>query len=139
MINKFGKSLIGGILSAAAQGVLLALAQPVYAADTEVDPAVAELTTTKSTVELGVGDVSSKGANKLGEYDGLERQGAFVPGDVDLRGGGSYDSDSAMRWRLRGSDLGLGTREGEFDFRDQGLFKFNFGYQDFLHNLSDTY
>ena len=139
MINKFGKSLIGGILPVAAHGVLLALARPVYAADTEVDPAVAELTTTKSTVELGVGDVNSKGSNKLGEYDGYQRQGAFVLGDVDLRGGGSYDSDSATRWRLSGSDLGLGTREGQFEYRDQGTFKFNLGYQEFLHNLSDTY
>jgi MtrB/PioB family decaheme-associated outer membrane protein len=137
VLNRFGKARVGGIISAVVHGVLLGSADRVRAAD--VDPAVAELTTTKSTVELGVGDVSSSGPEKLGEYSGFKRQGAFVLGDVDLQGGGSYDSNSTTRWRLRGSDLGLGTRDAELDYREQGTFKFNLGYQEFRHNQSDTY
>src|SRR3954467_13735357 len=135
VLNRFGKARVGGIVAAVVYGLITAERGP--AAD--VDPAVAELTTAQSTVELGIGDVSGAGANKLGEYTGFKKQGAFVLGDVDLQGGGSYDSDSTTRWRLRASDLGLGTRAAELDYREQGTFKLNFGYQEFRHNLSDTY
>jgi MtrB/PioB family decaheme-associated outer membrane protein len=73
------------------------------------------------------------------QYNGLAQQGGFAIGDLDLRGGGSYDSDSLMRWRLQGNDLGLDTRSGEFDLREQGIFKFNLGYDDIRDNISDTY
>jgi len=115
------------------------LTTPAHAADDPgVDPAVAELTCPRSTVDLGAGYVSQS-SYKFGQYNGLAQEGGFAIGDLDLSGGGNYDSDSVMRWRLQGNDLGLDTRSGEFDFREQGIFKFNLGYTGIRDNISDTY
>lgn len=135
MIKRYSKGSMAPVLLAAVPAALLTA--PVHAAD-DVDPAVKELTCPRSTVDLGAGYVSQSSA-KFGQYNGLAKEGAFALGDVDLRGGGSYDSDSTLRWRLLGTDLGLDTRQGEFDIREQGLFKFNLGYDDIRDNISDTY
>jgi MtrB/PioB family decaheme-associated outer membrane protein len=102
------------------------------------DPAVAELTQPKSTIEIGAGDVSSS-SYKFGEYNGLAHKGGFVLGNLDLSGGGGYDSDSVTRWNLRANDVGLQASDTTFDFREQGRFKINLGFDDWRHNLSDTY
>ena len=131
------KFLIGRILLTTMPAVLLTT--PAHAADDPgVDPAVAELTSPRSTVDVGAGYVS-QGSYKFGQYNGLAREGGFAIGDLDLQGGGNYDSDSIMRWSLQGNDLGLDTRNGEFDFREQGIFKFNLGHDDIRDNISDTY
>jgi MtrB/PioB family decaheme-associated outer membrane protein len=117
----------------------LALFNSAHAADdAPIDPAVAELTCPRSTVEVGAGYVNQSSA-KFGQYNGLAKRGAFAVGNVELLGGGNYDSNSAWRWHLLGTDLGLDTRRGEFALRDQGLFKLNIGYDDIRDNLSDTY
>jgi MtrB/PioB family decaheme-associated outer membrane protein len=129
--------LIGRVCLAA----LLApvLVAPVHAADPgSVDPAIAELTCPRSTVEIGAGYVS-RGSYKFGQYNGLGKEGGFALGGLDLRGGGNYDSDSVLRWHLQGADLGLQTRQGQFDFREQGIFKLELGYDDIRDNISDTY
>lgn len=115
------------------------LITPAHAADDPgTDPAVTELTSPRSIVDVGAGYVSQS-SYQFGQYNGLAREGGFALGDLDLRGGGSYDSDSVTRWRLQGDDLGLDTRSGEFNFREQGIFKFNLGYDDIRDNISDTY
>lgn len=114
---------------------LIAGMQNAAAAD---DPAVLELTQPKSTVEIGAGDVSSS-SYKFGEYNGLAHQGGFVIGNADVSGGGSYDSDSVTRWNLHANDLGLQASDVTFDFREQGRFKIGLGFDDWRHNLSDTY
>ena len=84
----------------AAMVAMAAVAAPTAAAEeTTLDPAVAELTVPKSSLELGIGNVSSA-SYKFGEYNGLEKQGVFGVGSLDLLGGGRYDSDDATRWRL---------------------------------------
>src|SRR5450756_1477043 len=97
-----------------------------------------ELTKPTSTVELGVGAVS-EGSFKYGEYNGLEKKGAYGIGNIDLRGGAAYDSDSAQRWRIKGTDLGLETRNLQGEYGEQGRFRLNFGYDELLRNNSDTY
>ncbi len=128
---------LGPILLAVVPTALLT--GPVHAADNpDVDPAVTELTNPHSTVDLGAGYVSQS-SYKFGQYNGLSKEGGFAIGDLDLQGGGNYDSASLMRWRLLGDDLGLDTRSGELNFREQGIFKFNLGYDDIRDNISDTY
>ena len=117
--------------------VAMALGAAAHAADTE-DPALAELTRPTSSVELGIGNVSRSSA-KFGEYNGLGRKGPFGIGELDLHGGGAWDSDDATRWNLRGSNLGLETRDLSADYGVQGKFRLNFGYGELLHRLSDTY
>lgn len=121
----------------AVHGALLAMvAMPVAYA--EQDPAVAELTQPAKTVEVGVRNVSS-GSYKAGEYNGLEKNGATAIANVDLRGGGSYDSEDATRWLIQATELGLDTRNVSAEYGQQGSFRINFGYDELLRNRSDSY
>ena len=137
MIQRSQRYRVGRVFLVAVPAALFT--SPGHAADDSgVDPAVAELTCPRSTVDLGAGYVSQS-SYKFGQYNGLGTRGGLALGDVDLRGGGNYDSDSTLRWRLLGNDLGLDTRQGELDLREQGLFKFNLGYDDIRDNISATY
>jgi MtrB/PioB family decaheme-associated outer membrane protein len=97
-----------------------------------------EATTPTNTAEVG-GAAVSDGSFKAGEYNGLEKSGFHLIGNFDFRGGGSYDSDNAMRWRFRGVDLGLETRSLTAEFGKQGVYRVNAGYDELLRNRSDTY
>ena len=99
---------------------------------------VKALTLPVSTVEFGVGDVT-KDSYKFGEYNGLQKKGAFAVGSFDLRGGGNYKSDDTTRWRLTGDKLGLDTRSLSGEFGKQGLFRITAGYEGILRNRSDSY
>jgi MtrB/PioB family decaheme-associated outer membrane protein len=94
--------------------------------------------TTTGTVEIGAGHVS-EGSFKAGEFNGLQKKGAFGIAGVDFRGGGAYDSDSAFRWRVKGTDLGLDTRNLTAEAGVQGRFRVTFGYDSLLRNRSDSY
>jgi MtrB/PioB family decaheme-associated outer membrane protein len=95
--------------------------------------------TQASTVEIGPSAVSD-GSYKAGEYNGLQNQGAYGIGNIDFRGGKSgYNSDSALRWRIRGSDLGLETRGLAAEVGQQGKFRLSVGYDELRRNRSDTY
>jgi MtrB/PioB family decaheme-associated outer membrane protein len=100
--------------------------------------AVAQLTQPAGEVEVGVGAVTSD-SYKFGEYNGLQRKGAYAIGGFSLSGGGLYDSNSVSRWSLLGTELGLDTRQVQGDFREQGLFQIDLGYDQLRHNTSDTY
>ena len=136
MSKKQQQSLPGAIARAAVPCTLLVLAPAAYPA--EEDPAVAELTRQQSEVEVGAGYVSQD-SYKFGEYTGLQREGGFAIGNFDLLGGGDYDSNDTVRWRLRGDDLGLDTRDLEFSYRAQGKIRIDAGYDQFRWNQSDSY
>ncbi|WP_395700027.1 MtrB/PioB family decaheme-associated outer membrane protein [Aquabacterium sp.] len=123
----------------AAQACLATLVAlpPAHAADA-VDPALAALVQPTSTVELGVGHVSD-GDFKANEYTGLKKKGAYAIGNFDLRGGGSYDSDDASRWKLLGRNLGTEARELYGEYSLQGRFRISLGYDELLRNRSDSY
>ncbi len=108
------------------------------AAVPEENAELIEQTTPANLVEIGAGNVS-KDSFKFGEYNGLQREGVYGVGNVDLRGGGSYDSDNAQRWRITGTDLGLDTRDVTAEYGQQGRFRFNFGYDELRRNRSDSY
>jgi len=97
-----------------------------------------ELTRPSSTVDVGVG-ATSAGSYKAGEFNGLQKKGAFLIGDIDLRGGGAYDSASAMRYRVRGTDLGLDTRSLTAEVGVQGRYRMRFGFDEIRRNRSDSY
>jgi MtrB/PioB family decaheme-associated outer membrane protein len=125
----------------AVRGAFLALAfaSLAHAADKEAeDPAVAELTRPASQVEVGLVNVDRSSA-KFGEYNGLGKSGVYGIGNVDLHGGGAYDSNDATRWNVRGNNLGLENRDLSADYGVQGKFKLNFGYGELRHNLSDSF
>jgi hypothetical protein len=136
-MNKNHRSFTTRAMVVAVHGALLAMAaMPVAYA--EEDPAVAELTQPKSTVEVGVTDVSHASA-KAGEYNGLNKQGATSIVNFDVRGGGSYDTENTTRMRMKGTDLGLESSNLSVEFGQQGKFKINAGYDQLLRNRSDSY
>jgi MtrB/PioB family decaheme-associated outer membrane protein len=117
----------------AAQAALLALASmPAWAEDA----AVTDLTQPTSTIELGLGTVN-KASAKFGEYNGLDRKGHFFLGGFDLAG--PVSNDSAFRFRLRGSNLGLHNRNISGEWGEQGKFRIDFGYDELERRYSDSY
>jgi MtrB/PioB family decaheme-associated outer membrane protein len=127
--------LVLAVGSALATLVLVPLAN---AADEAAAAAVADLTQSPNTVEIGIGTVKDADA-KFGEYNGHDNDGTYGIGNFDLRGGSAYNSDGVTRWRVTGSDMGLDTRNLNAQFGEQGKFSINFGYDELVHNISDSY
>ena len=123
---------------AAAPRAALVVAMLTVWADQGAAQDARDVTTPRSTVEAGVGGVSAD-SFKAGEYNGLEKKGAFFLGNIDLRGGAPYDSGRGLRWRIKGTDLGLETRSLTAEIGVQNKFRFNFGYDELLRNRSDSY
>jgi MtrB/PioB family decaheme-associated outer membrane protein len=108
------------------------------ASPARAEDSVATLTLPASTIELGIGN-TSQAAAKAHEYDGLTRRGAYFIGHFDLRGGGSYDSASASRWRIFGNNLGTESRSLGFEQAEQGRGRVSVSYDELQRNASDTY
>jgi MtrB/PioB family decaheme-associated outer membrane protein len=98
----------------------------------------ASQTTPEKKADLGVGAVSDS-SFKFGEYNGLQNSGPFGVGNFDFRGGAPYDSKSAFRWQLKGTNLGLENRSVYAEFGKQGKYRFFAGYSELRANRSDTY
>jgi len=81
------------------------------------------------TIEIGAGDVTS-GSFKAGEYNGLEKKGAFLVGNLDLHG---------AHWAIKGVDLGLESRSLAASIAAQGKFRLSFRFDELLRNRSDSY
>lgn len=97
-----------------------------------------ELTEPRSFVEAGVMGVTD-GNWKFGQYTGLTNSGAYGIGNFDLRGGGAFDSGDASRWRVTGKNIGLQNREFTGEYKEQGKFKLNFGYDEIYRNGQGSY
>ena len=110
----------------------------VAAADAADNPELYELTHKKSTIEAGVQGVSD-GSWKYGQYNGLPNSGPYAIGNFDINGGGAYNSNDATRWRLTGKNIGLETREFTGEYKDQGKYKLNFGYDEITQYKQGTY
>ncbi len=115
--------------------VALALMPAAYAADGDD---VRAQTQGKNAVEIGVGHVDKSSA-KFGEFNGLNKDGAYVNGGFSLRGGGPYDSGSTTRWSVEASNLGLDIRALNGEYAEQGKFRINFGYDEIQRNQYDSY
>ena len=122
----------------AVRAALVALASMSAAQAAESDDAARRLIQPTSVVEVGAGYVSQD-SFKFGEYNGLFKKGIYGIFNFDVRGGGSYDSGDATRWRATGTDLGLDTRDVSVEYGQQGKFRINFDYDELRRNRSDTY
>ncbi|MFI3184344.1 MAG: MtrB/PioB family decaheme-associated outer membrane protein, partial [Methylococcaceae bacterium] len=93
-----------------------------------------------NTVDFGA-LYSSQSSAKFGEYNGLKDEGFYGLGAFDVRGGDGYDQDknSALRWKLNGTDLGTTSRNLGASITDQGKWKVNLGYDELQHNITDTF
>ena len=118
--------------------VLLAMPLTSYAEDEEV----AALTHPTSSAEIGAEYVSRDSA-KFGEYNGLNKKGADLIGNFNVRGGDAYNShdggDGTHRWEFKGADLGTTSRAVSGNLSNQGKWSFGIGYDELRHNTADTY
>lgn len=108
------------------------------AADESTDAELTELTKPKSTIELGVGGVTDR-SWKFGQYNGLNNSDTYGIGAFEIQGGGAYDSDDASRWRVTGKNIGLDTRNFTGEYKNQGKYKLNFGYDELQMYRNDSY
>lgn len=92
----------------------------------------------QSMIELGP-DAVSEGSYKAGEYNGLANKGGYFSGNADLRSRSVFDADSALRWRIKGTDLGLDTRTLFAVVGAQGTYRVNFAFDQLRRNRSDTF
>ena len=83
------------------------------------DPAVTALTQPTNSIEAGVGYVTQD-SFKFGQYNGLFDKGAYGIFNFDVRDDTPYDADSAVRWRIVGTNLGLDTRSAYGGSREAG-------------------
>ncbi len=113
----------------------IALPLSAYAAD-DADA----LTKPTRSVDFGV-LYSSENSARFGQYNGLNTKGFYGLGGFDVRGGDGYDRDknSALRWKLNGSDLGTTSRNLGASVGEQGKWKFGIGYDELRHNITDTF
>ncbi len=102
------------------------------------DESVLALTLPTNTIEFGVYGVSD-GSAKAGEYNGMDERRTYGIGNIDVRAGGAYDSDSALRFRLKGNNLGLDNRDIKAEIGKQGIFRIDIGYDELQRNRSDSY
>ena len=123
---------------AAVQLAALAVATLPVAQAAEGDDATRNLTQPTNKVEAGVGYVTQD-SFKFGQYNGLFNKGFYGIFNLDVRGGGSYDSDDATRWKVTGTDLGLETRDATAEFGQQGKFRINVGFDQLTSKRSDSY
>ena len=103
--------------------------------------ALAELTRPQSKIEIGVG-VLSDGNFAAGNYTAFDRKGAFLIGNIDLRGSQySFDNpnDDKTRWRIVGTDLGLSSRSLSGEYGRQGAWRLTFGHDQIPRLRSDSY
>ena len=125
------------ILSLAVQCALMTIVVlPLSAA---ADDAAA-LTRPTNTIEAG-SIYSSQNSARFGQYNGLNDGGFYGLGGFDIRGGDGYDQskNSALRWKLNGSNLGTTSRTVDGSVGDQGKWKVNLGYDELQHNITDSY
>lgn len=129
------------ILALAVQGALIAmftLPMLAQAEEAVVDETVA-LTHPTNSVQLGVESVSDKSA-KFGEYNGLDKNGAYGIANINLRGGNAYEQgDGTTRWQIKGIDLGTTSREIGANISNQGQWYLNIGYDELRHEITDSY
>jgi MtrB/PioB family decaheme-associated outer membrane protein len=85
------------------------------------------------TVDVGAGWVSDK-SSKFGEYNGLNKKGAFFIGDGAVR---SRGTDGAY-WNFNASNLGLDSRSLDAEGGQQGKYKLLLKYDELPHFISDS-
>ncbi len=130
-----GKMKIG-LLAAAVQGALLAMASMSAYAD---DAVIADATTPDNFVEIGAAYVNDK-SNKFGEYSGMNDKGTYAIGNFSVKGGDGYGpGEGTTRWSVTGSNLGLDSRELSGSISKQGQWSLGAGYDELQRNTTDGY
>lgn len=118
----------------AVQSAVLALAGTSMA---RADDSVEDLVRATNSVEVGI-SATDKNSYKFGEYSGLEKKGGHGVANFEVKRS-AYDSDDTTSFRFTGTDLGLKTRNLSAEYAQQGKLRFTFGYDELVHNISDSF
>jgi len=105
------------------------------------DDEIKALTQPQSSVKVEAITVDSSSA-KFGEYNGLNKQGAYPNGALSIKGGSGYTNNEqgdTTRWSVTGDNLGLTTRSAGAEISDQGRWSLGIGFDQLQHNISDNY
>ena len=123
-------------LTLAVQGVLVAMyAMPALADDEQV----AKLIMPTNYIEAGVLYTPQTSA-KFGEYTGINKDGGYLNGNFDIRGGDAYgNANGTRRWDFYGTDLGLSSRTVGATLSNQGLWSIGVNYDELTHYGSGTF
>lgn len=116
---------------------LTILSTTAYADQEEINA----LTKPTSYVEVE-GIYVSTASQKFGEYNGLNNQGGYVNGNLNIKGGGSYkenEQGNTSRWSVTGTNLGLSDRSATASASDQGTWSVGVGYDELTHNTTTNY
>lgn len=89
-----------------------------------------------SEIEIGVG-YNSEDSYKFGKFNGLEEQGGFFIGNVNLRKTRPAGDDSLDYWELSGTNLGLDTRNAYGEYAREGMYSVYFDYDERVNNYID--
>jgi MtrB/PioB family decaheme-associated outer membrane protein len=137
------KRVAAATASRTAPRVLLAVCLlPMTAVAAEGDADVTALTQPVSSIEVGAEYVSDS-SDKFGEYNGLNKSGAYVIGNFSVRGGDGYQGyqggSGTTRWAITGSDLGTTSRVLDASVSDQGRWSLGLGYDQLRHYYTESY
>jgi len=94
-----------------------------------------------STVEVEAISVSTS-SQKFGEYNGLNKQGGYANGNINIRAGDAYKDNAnggTQRITINGTNLGLTDRAASIGYSDQGNWGAAVGYDELQHNLAPGY
>ncbi len=86
-----------------------------------------------SEIEVGAG-YASEDSLKFGEYNGLEDEGGFFIGNIQVRKYIAPDGPKDTYWELDGRNLGLDSRSLYMEYSRTNLFRVNFEYDQIPHN-----
>ncbi len=122
-------------IAASISAMGLVLAVPALAQSEAPSDEVLRLIRPDSEVSVGVLDVSKK-SYKFGDYNGMQKSGDHLIGDVRINKRGE---DNANYLNVTGTNLGLDSRNLRIQFGEQGNYGLSFEY-DQIHKLwSDSY
>ena len=102
------------------------------------DPQLMALVHASSAIELGMRTADAYAA-KADEYSGWTKKGVSAVADLLLQGGDAYDSERALRWRVKGVRLGSRSGSAEAEVGIQGRYRLTLGVDELRRNQSDSY
>ncbi len=131
------KSVQLSVLALSLQSVLAMWSAAPTLAFAEDD--VTALTMPSNSVEVGVENISAS-SPKFGEYNGLNKSGDKLIGNVDVRGGSAYGQGSGnTRWELKGYDLGTTSGGANAAYSEQGRWSLGISFDELQHNITDSF
>ena len=129
---------VNGVLSVKSLVLAIFAALPLVAfAQAEDDVSI--LTKPTNFVEVGLG-YTDTGSAQFGQYNGLDRSGIYVLGNLSLRGGDAYGQGSGTNlWAITATDLGTTSRSLDASVRNQGKWMLGVSFDQLRHNITDDY